>query len=57
MANNCCPLQKLAESPVRNSFNLTLYKKADLIADIILDYFTKLNVNWVRIVSDVTTHI
>lgn len=50
MENNCCPLQELSESPVRNSFILTLYKKADLIADIMLDYFTKLKVNWEGIV-------
>lgn len=56
MDNNCCPLQELSESPVMNSLILILYKKADLIADI-LDYFTKLKVNWERIVWEVTTHI
>lgn len=50
MDNNYFPLQELSECPVRNSFILTLYKKTDLIADIILDYFTKLKVNWERIV-------
>lgn len=50
MDNNHCLLRELSEAPVRNKFILTLYKKADLIADIMLDYFTKLKVNWERIV-------